>query len=328
MKLDPAESLAFLTNLQGYRLHFMDQGLWQPFTELVCRRHGLACQSLRPGLPGTFPTFLVDGRWVIKFFGPFFSGETCWRVELEASAWMKNLPEVPVAGLVASGTLEAEQDWHYLVFECLPGVSLGAVYDQLPREEILALAGRLGGVLRKMHQLPVPSETILPRLSRKCCQDWFFARWPEDRKRWPVQLADQVEGYLAANGSLLQAGDGSFIHGDLTQDHLLGQLENGRWNTLGLIDFGDAMLGNLFYELAALHLDLFACDKSLLGTFLEAYRLELADRQDFVRKAMTTSLMHQFDVIGFLFEWQPEFRQAASLEQLADRLWNLDEAGL
>jgi hygromycin-B 7''-O-kinase len=38
-----------------------------------------------------------------------------------------------------------------------------------------------------------------------------------------------------------------------------------------LIDFGDAMVGDLHYELAALHLDLFDCDKRLLRQFLDHY---------------------------------------------------------
>jgi aminoglycoside/choline kinase family phosphotransferase len=90
-----------------------------------------------------------------------------------------------------------------------------------------------------------------------------------------------------------------------------------------VIDFGDAMLGNIFYELSALHLDLFACDKSLLKAFLQAYGLP-PDR-DFVRKAMVTSLLHQFDVYGHLFAWKPSLQKSSTLDEFAERLWNINE---
>jgi hypothetical protein len=59
--------------------------------------------------------------------------------------------------------------------------------------------------------------------------------------------------------------------------------------------------------LAALHLDLFHGDKKMLKRFLETYgSIPVDDR--FVRKAMTATLLHQFDVIGPLFERLPHLR--------------------
>ncbi|MBE0699083.1 MAG: phosphotransferase, partial [Anaerolineaceae bacterium] len=108
------------------------------------------------------------------------------------------------------------------------------------------------------------------------------------------------------------------IHSDLTRDHLLGQVVEGRWQTLGLIDFGDAMTGDLLYELAALHLDLFRGDRRLLSTFLAAYGLNPAERSGLARKALATALLHQFNVFGGL---PPEMLQVKTLEALAETLW-------
>ncbi len=130
-----------------------------------------------------------------------------------------------------------------------------------------------------------------------------------------------MEVYLSANVAFLQAESDCFIHADLTQDHFLGRFQSGRWETLAVIDFGDAMLGNLYYGLAALHLYLFDCDRRLLAAFLKAYGLP--PDPDFVRKAMVTSLLHQFDVYGSLFAWNPELQEAPTLEELAERLWNI-----
>jgi Ser/Thr protein kinase RdoA (MazF antagonist) len=114
------------------------------------------------------------------------------------------------------------------------------------------------------------------------------------------------------------------IHADLTADHLLGELCNGKWVTRGIIDFGDAMVGNLLYELVALHLDLFRCDKHLLGIYLDAYGVNHAFRKALPRKAMSVTLLHRFDVLVSLPPgW---LKDAPTLDHLAAVLWDLDTA--
>jgi Ser/Thr protein kinase RdoA (MazF antagonist) len=234
---------------------------------------------------------------------------------------MADVPEVPTARLLAEETLAEAPDWGYLVFEFVPGVSIGEVYEQVSFEEKLALARRLGGWVKRMHTVDVRDGTLLPHLSLDLMNGWFAGRWPEERQKWPVRLAAGVREYLQENAAFVQSDAGSFIHADLTQDHFLGALENSRWTTRAVIDFGDAMLSNLYYDLAALHLDLFDCDKRLLAAFLEAYGL-LPD-PDFARKAMATSLLHQFDVYAHLFAWKPELQQVHTLDELAKQLWEV-----
>jgi hypothetical protein len=316
-----AHPLATLDTLDGYRQSFMDATLWRPFVERVCRGFGWTCNLVRPGRAGTFPSFIVDEQRVFKFFGPLFDGKTCWRVEQEAAQLMTDMPAVPVARLLASSVLEMEPGWQYLVFEYVPGVSIGEVYAEVPFEDKLSLARWLGGRLPRMHRIQVRDGTALPTLSAERVRSWFSARWPEERTCWPVHLAGQVEAYLSANGDFFQGGHDNFIHSDLTQDHFLGRFQSGYWETLAVIDFGDAMLGNIYYELAALHLDLFDCDRRLLRAFLQAYGLP-PDRY-FVHKVMVTSLLHQFDVNGSLFAWKPELQEVRSLEELAEQLWNV-----
>lgn len=313
--------LAALDTLNGYRQSFMDVVLWKPIIEQVCRWHGWTCDRITPGFAGTFPTFVVDERWVVKFFGLLFDGDACWQVEQEAAGLIAGIPNAPAARLLASGSLEGEPCWRYLVFENIAGISIGEVYEKIPLADKLSLARWLGGWLPAVHNISVPeTKTALPALSLDRARGWFSARNAEDLSTWPPHLAKQVEAYLSANDACLQYGCESFIHADLTRDHILGRLEFGRWETLAVIDFGDAMQGNIYYELAALHLDLFDCDRQLLAAFLQAYGLP--QDPDFTRKAMVTSLMHQFDIYGHLFACKTELRQARTLDELVDRLWD------
>ncbi len=50
-----------------------------------------------------------------------------------------------------------------------------------------------------------------------------------------------------------------------------GSWDGERWQTWALVDFSDARVGDLLYELVALHIDLFQLDTRLLRAFLEAY---------------------------------------------------------
>jgi hygromycin-B 7''-O-kinase len=155
----------------------------------------------------------------------------------------------------------------------------------------------------------------------------------DNQRAWsslPERLVDQVNDFLAPADDLvdLEAAP-HLIHADLTRDHLLGRLEHGRWITLGLIDFGDAMVGNLYYELVALHLDLFRCDKRLLRAFLNAYRPDERLRRNFAARAMTATLLHQFDVLVLVSPLlKRQAREIASLAELGSLLWEVDAPGL
>jgi hygromycin-B 7''-O-kinase len=319
--MDADRPLARLETLEGYRKSFLDAVLWRPYLERICREHGWNCNWVRTGVAGTFPTFIVEEQRVIKFFGRLFGGERCWHVEQEAAQLLADNAAIPAVRLTDSGVLAEEPGWMYLAFEYVPGVSIGDVYQGISFEEKLSLAGGLGEWLPQMHRIRVRDGTALPCLNEQLARGWFNSRWPEEQVRWPVHLARQVQAYLSVNGGFYQGGHESFIHADLTQEHFLGRLKDGHFTMLAVIDFGDAILGNIYYELAALHLDLFRCDKRLLSAFLRAYGMP--PDKDFVRKAMVTSLLHQFDVYVPLFAWKPELQEVHTLDELAERIWNI-----
>ena len=100
--------------------------------------------------------------------------------------------------------------------------------------------------------------------------------------------------------------------------------QNGDWRLRAIIDFGDALSGDLFYELVVLHLELFNADRRLLREFLAAYQPSSFHRQDFVHKAMTLTLLHPYDAFALPFERHPALCECTSLDGLAHRLWDVD----
>jgi aminoglycoside phosphotransferase len=326
-----------LNTLDGYRQHFMDADLWCPYVLEVCRRHefssaDIKCGKLRAGLAGTYPTFIVDDRWVVKFFGRLYEGELAFETEQQAHRLLAGDCTIPAPALIASGLLfgnDADWNWPYLIFEYIPGVSIGEVYGQVSLDDKSILARNLGRITRQLHQLSLVGAPLFQ-------PSWeaFISLLQEQRahcaashREWntlPQHLIEQIEAFLLPIDQLVnRQASPHLIHADITGDHLLGRLEEGHWVTLGLIDFGDAMIGNIFYELVALHLDLFRCDKRLLKVYLEVYGLDEHSRQEFPTKALNMALLHRFDVFDSLFKMIPQAREVTTLKELARLLWGM-----
>jgi len=322
---DTPHPLDRLLSPAEYGRWFVDAGLWQPYVRQVCAVHGLPCRVVENTTPGTFPTFIVDRRWVVKFFGPLFEGQRCFTVEQAAGQMLAQHPLLPAAPLAAAGRLlagAATWDWPYLIYEYIEGESIGAVFERLNLAEKLAAAERLGGWVRGLHHLPLPPagpfEQVWDGFTR------FLARRRAGcgarQAAWGTLspgLAVQVQDFIPlADDWYTPAEPPHLIHADLTADHLLGRSLPGGWQACALIDFGDARTGSLYYELAALQLSLFQGDRRLLAAFLAAYGF--TPPPDFSRRALVFCLLHQFNVLGE----QPELIAAASdLSGLADRLF-------
>lgn len=334
--LSPADLFDRLENMDGYRRYFSDPAAWRPYVEQVCRRHTFSpVREVRIGVPGTCPTFIVDDRRVVKFFGRLFDGGHSFQVELELGKWAAGLG-LPVPEIVAEGRLLRSAKagggwpWPYLVFEYVPGESIGEVYEQTGLGDRLALARWMADITRRMHRAAIPESDIfhpawdaftgLLHSQRRSCRD-SFQEWGS----LPEHLLAQLDDFLLPVDELVDPRSAPhLIHADLTVDHVLGRLEGGRWHSLALIDFGDAMTGNLYYELVALHLDLFHGDKRLLAAYLDAYGLDEPARRQLPVRAMNMALLHRFNVLGPVFKRNPSLEQVSTLNELADVLWNVE----
>jgi hygromycin-B 7''-O-kinase len=324
-------TLAALSDINPYRLYFTDSRLWTPYVQEIARRHGLGQGRLvRAGLAGTFPTFIVDQACVVKLFGELFDGEKSFTAEKNTNEFLAQTGSWPVPALIASGRLDPSGTgwpWPYLIFEYIPGISLGEQSATVSHENRIVLAGEVGRFCRRLHDLPLPhGGAFLP--SWDLYIDFLTERRAHcaaDQASWghlPERLVSQIDAFLPPVEALIPPGKPPhLIHADLTRDHLLGRIDHGRWETTGIIDFGDARVGDIYYEIVALHLDLFAGDKRLLAAFVQSYGVDGWLSEDFPRKAMAITLMHQFDVLALLDQNLPQAIEAATLNDLAELIW-------
>ncbi len=329
------KSLSALDDLDSYRRLFTDADFWSPYVRQVCERHRLSCVRVRTGVPGTCPVFIVADsagvdRWVVKFFGRLFDGAKSFAAEQEAGRLTGLDPDIRTARMVAAGQLKEDNKrdwpWPYLIFDYIPGTSIGEVMEQVSLQDRLRAARELGVTVRRIHTLPLQGSPVFPNSHVPYLRflEQQLAGVAERQREWgslPPHLLAGIDKFIRSPEALVDhTRPPHLIHADLTRDHLLGRLENGRWASLAIIDFGDAMTGDLLYELCALHLDLLGSDKRLLAAFLEAYGYAAGMSALSPCRALTTALLHQFNVFAAVPE---ETLQVETLEELAEVLYRV-----
>ena len=310
------------STLDEYRARLGDPAFWAPYVHAVLRQHGLPVSPPKFGTVGTFPTFLVGG-YVVKLFlstlakpfGTLFDGTLGQQVEVAVFGALAGQPAIPGPGLIAAGRLFDAGDgrqpaddppWPYLVTTRLGGTPWSAA--GLALDERAGVARQLGAVVRQIHALPPPTGLLWER-------DWlaeYREGCVERLRRWgtlPSRLIDRADAFL-----LLPPSDRRLVHADLHADHLF--VDGGE--LVGIIDWGDALVADPYYELPALHLGTFDADKGLLAAFLDGYGWP--PDPDFARRAMTMTLLHAFDVMEGVAQ-RLDLRRVSTLEELADLVW-------
>jgi hypothetical protein len=351
--------------LPFYSAHFMDLALWEPFVHQVAVRHGFAIRSILPGLPGTYPTFIVAlvelpsqpglNSIVVKFFGQLFDGQNSFQVERAMGHYLAQHPmSIGSPAILAAGQLSTV--WSYLIFEHVPGVSIGQVHSSLSMQEMEAVAQQMGLFMKELHLLTATSQPILPQQDTSWRNYAVFLETQRanclfNHQRWrdlPSHLLKFLPQFIPPVDQLVDLSSSPhIIHADLTADHLLGRFspalpastskaeesavilppsneeEQGAaasWESQAIIDWGDSQVGNILYELVGLHLDLFQGDKHLLRLCLESYELPAFYRHDFARKALSMVLLHQFPMPARAYA---PHQPVNSLEELSERLFGL-----
>ena len=130
----------------------------------------------------------------------------------------------------------------------------------------------------------------------------------------PRHLVEQIPEYLAEPAPVRR-----LVHADLHAHHIF--VERGR--LVGVIDWGDAILADPYYDLPALHLLTFRADKDLLRAFLAGYGWPVGP--EFAHRAMSMTLVHEFNPLGGIRD-TVDLTAVATLDELASLLWALEAA--
>ncbi len=318
------------SSIAEYATYFTHLNFWRPYIEHICRLNHIAAHAISNSIPGTNVVFRVDERYIIKIFPEFFDGAEAFRAEHAVYSLLSEYPQLATPVLIASGQLfDNAEGWHwpYIITSLIPGQAVSQL--ELSQPDRLFLADWVATQLRALHNIPTQSG-LGPRLQ----PGWHeFDSFLHEQRRlatqkhreWlslPEQLIGQLEHYLLPeNASSARSIAPVVMHADLHADHILGQQQSQGWRPNGLIDFDDARVGDLAYELPPLFLSLFARDKVLLQQFLDSYGFSIEEQQALRRRAMHMTLLHEFNVLDGILEQEPALMQVQTLEELERVLW-------
>jgi hygromycin-B 7''-O-kinase len=295
-----------ITTQPHYGEHLGDIAYWSVYVLEALDRHGLPGDKIETPFVGTFPTFLA-GDVVVKLFADTFDGSRSFATEKAMGELLDTVPEIPAPRLIASGQLfggVGSWTWPYLITERLAASPI----RDLPNSPAARVAvEQLGRALAHLHALPPPavvaSRDLLPGLR---------ANAPSNLRRsgLPDRLADEVPDFLADASE-----ERVLVHADLTADHLFIDV----MGLAGIIDWGDAIVADRWYELVALRFDALRTDPRLFDIFLEAYGWQ--DTADFPIRALQGVLEFQFNAIDAIAD-TVDLHHTSSLHELAHQLFD------
>jgi len=292
--------LPAITSKAEYRALYMDNAAWLPSMEAICERHGLDAAKLRREPPGTHIVYRV-GSYILKLFC------TLWGDDFGAErAVLRHVQGLQTPQRIAEGELEG---WPYLIMTVMPGRPVNEVWDRLSMAEKRSILEHTGAFMRDLHmQAPVPEFEM----------DWalFLAervkQWEEHHQPgegWRDWIRERVCDFQEPPFEPV------LLNADITDEHVLVEHRDGRWQFTGVIDFGDAMMGHPHYEFVAPLICLAIGEPALSRALVESYGMDLTPA--LAGRLTTYCLLHKFARLSDILERCP----VSSGPELHRALW-------
>ncbi|KLD77210.1 phosphotransferase [Xanthomonas hyacinthi] len=176
--------------------------------------------------------------------------------------------------------------------------------------------------MRELHGVAF-DDAIAIRVDWRHYIDTFIADCTARHRRnaMPAHLAEQALPHLAAAGDFSPPAQPRLIHMDIHPWNLLARNAQGHWTLSGLIDFGDAIVGNNdLFEALTPPIFMAQSNPLLVKALLDACGLlDVCDAPTLRRqlKLMATALIRPDSDLGFCMQQVPIDGPRATWEQIA-----------
>ncbi|MCB9682108.1 MAG: phosphotransferase [Alphaproteobacteria bacterium] len=289
---------------------------WRAAALDVARRAGLTPDRFTPYADGGALVARVHADAVVKLVPPAYAGEGAAERWALAALTDADLP-VALPALLGHGV---DDGWTWLVMRHVPGVTLSSVWDGLDEAARMDLMQAIGALVATVRALPRPAPaphapTWPAFLTRQ--RAGLVAR--QRQFGLPEPLRDGIEAWVdAAIAAMPPAPDDALLTGEYTPFNLHVAERDGRWQLVGMLDFGDAFAGDARYDLIGPGVFLGAGVPARVTALLDA--AGLGDADTLRRPLMALHLLHRFSNLPVQVAL-PTWRQATSLDALAEALW-------
>jgi hygromycin-B 7''-O-kinase len=214
--------------------------------------------------------------------------------------------------------------WVFVISSRLPGTSLADVWPSLDVNQKRMIMLQVGKLLRELRDVTFDADIAIR-------VDWphyigalvsaCLAR--HQRKAMPAHLAQQVIPYLEAAGDFSPPAQPRLIHMDIHPWNLMAHNDEGRWRLSGLIDFGDAIVGNCDrFELLTPLMFMAQGNPILVQALLDSCGvLDDYDAPTLRRQLMATALIRPDSDVGFCMRQVAVTGARETWEQIALQLF-------
>ncbi|MES2039824.1 MAG: aminoglycoside 3'-phosphotransferase/choline kinase family protein [Pseudomonadota bacterium] len=255
---------------------------WMPVLEHLQQAFDLPAGSWEKIPLGANALFGLGEQVIVKLVPPN------WRrqgdKEILVAPLLEGKLSLQTPRLIASGEID---NWVFVVSSRLQGTLLADIWPSLDIQQKQSIMMQTGQVLREIRSVRFDAGIAIkvdwPVYIRDLIAGCMVRH---ERRKMPEGLLSQVMPYIEAVGDFARAGDLRFIHMDVHPWNLMAQQEQGLWKLSGLLDFGDAIVGNNDrFELLTPMIFMAQGNPLLLQSLLEAYGE--------VDEISTSTLQHQ-----------------------------------
>ncbi|MCB9564250.1 MAG: phosphotransferase [Kofleriaceae bacterium] len=296
--------------------------VWTAAAAAIAARHQLAAAgspaaSFTPAASGS-SVVLLSPRHCVKLHAPDDTMRAACATEVAALRRVEGALPVATPAVIAAGELDG---WPYFVATRVGGVAIDEVWPALDPRARRRLAHAVGVAVAALHAVRVddlaigPAWAELAAAQRRGCVARERAGGLDDARVAELE-ALLVEGDRAPARRFRPA----LLHTELGPGHVL--VEPGADGAIagpsGLIDFGEAMIGDPEYDLAAVGLFVTRGDRAAFRAFGEGYGASAAELDDPARplRLLRHALLHRYGTLTwYLQRLEPP---DVSLEDLGD----------
>ena len=228
---------------------------------------------------------------------------------------------VQTPSLIASGEID---HWVFVIFSRLQGTLLADIWPSLDLEQKQSIMVQTGQLLRELRHVQFDADIAIRVDWPAYIQELIAACMARhQRRKMPKGLLAQVMPYLEAAGDFASAGDPRFIHMDIHPWNLMAKQEQDVWKLSGLLDFGDAIVGNSDrLEILTPMIFMAQGNALLLKSLLHAYG-EIGDinATDLQRQLTAYMLIRPDSDVTFCMQQVPAIGQRDTWERVAEQMF-------
>lgn len=319
--VDLRQILATTKSFEDFEQIKQNTHVVEAFVQEITNRHKMPNEKFTLFQEGTNLVIGYGNNHVIKIFPPFHKNH--FENEVLVLHHLKNKISVSIPEIKYEGKIEG---WPYFIMSKLKGSSLEGLWENLNYENKIILIKELGALIHEVHSLTTKG---LEKID--CHWTYFienqikncFLRHKE--MKMPEFLLREISNYLQSTKQTLpKLRSPVILTGEYTPMNILVNKEDSIWHIVGLIDFGDSMLGMPEYDLLGPGAFLIQGDKKLLKEFLAAYGYPASEMTRTLSQQLTTlMLLHRYSNLNVqirIKDWQNKINNLKDLETL---VWGL-----